>query len=71
MNTIPDGLTIDGTRYKPMLTTRNGEPFWSGRWLKLVRPTPIAWGIHFHFARVQLGTLTLLTSGRDLPKQLR
>lgn len=69
--TIPDGVTIDDARYEPMVIQRNGVPHWTGRWLMLVRPTPIAWSLHFHFTGVQLGALALLVSGHELPKQLR
>lgn len=28
---IPDGVTIDGTRYEPMVIQRNGKAHWTGR----------------------------------------
>lgn len=69
--TIPDGITIDGTCYEPMVIQRNGVPHWTGRWLMLVRPTVIAYSIHLHYCRQQLGALAVLKPTRELPKQLR
>lgn len=68
---IPDPVTIDGTRYEPMVIQRNGVPAWTGRWLMLVRPTPIAYSINLHYNGVQLGSLAVLKSTRELPPQLR
>lgn len=68
---IPEGVTIDGARYEPMVIQRAGLPYWSGRWARLIRPTPIALSLSLHFDRMNLGTLYVMKPSRELPKQLR
>jgi hypothetical protein len=68
---IPEQVEIDGVVYRPHVEIRNGLPWFSGRWYRLVRPTPIAFSFALYFNGVQLPTLAVLTAHRDLPKQLR
>lgn len=69
--TIPDPVTLDGSHYETMIVQRNGVPAWSGRWMLMVRPTPIAWGIAWHWNRINLCALPVLKPTIELPKQLR
>lgn len=68
---IPKQVEIDGSVYRPHVEIRNGQPWFSGRWLRLVRPRPIPFSLALHFDHVQLPTIAVLTAHRDLPKQLR
>ena len=70
-NSIPGQVEIDGTLYRPHVEMRYGRPSFTGRWLKLVRPTPIAYSINFHFNRVEIPALAASVPHRDLPAQLR
>lgn len=68
---IPEGITIDGIRYEPMVIQRNGVHSWNGRWMVLISPTPIAYSLNLHFYGLRMRALAVPTSSRNLPPQLR